>query len=65
MRNFIEVNTDKGKRLVNINAIVFIKEEMNGITEIVVPVAGYEGITMRIKAQETYAIIKVLIQEAL
>lgn len=62
--NFIEVTTNEGKRLININTISFIKETKNGKTVIILlSIIGSDS--RFIEARETYEEIKTLIQVAL
>lgn len=64
MKNFIEVTTNEGKRLININTISFIKETKNGKTVIILlSIIGSDS--RFIEARETYEEIKTLIQVAL
>lgn len=65
MRNFIEVTTDDGKCLVNINCINFIRVGKTEKTDIIVTATGLNNISLHIKANESYEDIKNLIQGAL
>lgn len=65
MKNFIEVTTDDGKCLVNINCINFIRVGKTEKTHIIVTATGLNNVSLHIKANESYENIKDLIQEAL
>lgn len=65
MKNFIEVTTSEGKRLINISTISYIKETRNAKTEIILLSTKEGGVSRCCTAKETYEEIKVLIQEAL
>ena len=63
MKNFIEVNADNGKILVNVQAISNVTKLENGKGNIVLISALSNGY-MSIDTQETYEEIKTLIQDS-
>lgn len=65
MKNFIEVTTVNGKRLVNINTISVVNETENGKTSLVLLSLGEGRGSRTMAVQESYTDIKNLIQESL
>lgn len=65
MKQFIEVTTSEGKRIINIGSISYIKETNRGTTTVILTSTSEKGGARFLKATESYDEIKVLIQEAL
>lgn len=65
MKNFIEVTTVNGKRLVNINTISVVNETENGKTSLVLLSLGEGNGSRTMAVHESYTDIKNLIQESL